>query len=112
MWKRAYEALKSCGIAVFSPGQKQGKCVSPYVVLYDGGQAAGRTDRTAHAYLTAAVYVPAGQYSSLDTMKRQVASALRLGTITRTGEETAVTLDEDVNAIVLRMQFGAIKRNC
>lgn len=112
MWKRAYEALKQSGIAVFSPAQKQGKCVSPYVVLYDAGQAAGRSQKTAHAYLTAAVHVPLGRYSMLSTVKKQVAAALRTAHITRTGEEDAVSIDEDASAAVLRMQFGGIKRNC
>lgn len=112
MWKKAYEALKKGGIAVFSPAQKQGKCTSPYVVLYDAGQTVGRAKKTAHAYLEAAVYVPLGRYSMLDTMKKRVAAALRAARIARTGEEDAVAIDEDANAAVLRMQFGGIKRNC
>lgn len=112
MWKRAYEALKQSGIAVFSPAQKQGKCVSPYVVLYDAGQSTGRSKKTAHAYLEAAIYVPLGRYSMLDTVKKQVAVALRIENLSRTGEEDAVSIDKDVNAVVLRMQFCGIKRNC
>lgn len=112
MWKKAYEALKSSGIQVYSPAQKQGKCTSPYVVLYDAGQAAGHAKKTAHAYLEAAVHVPLGRYSLLDTVKKQVAAALRLENLSRTGQESAVTIDEDTNAVVLRMQFGGIKRNC
>ncbi|MBV4426502.1 hypothetical protein KM802_14755, partial [Clostridium tyrobutyricum] len=37
VWERVFLLLKSKGVDVYSPGQHEGKCTSPYVVVKNTG---------------------------------------------------------------------------
>lgn len=71
-WADIFKHLKDRGFDVYSPGQHQGECTSPYVVVKDQGRAQlGQFSSARHLY-DLLCYVPRDQYSTLDGFVTQV----------------------------------------
>lgn len=60
MLEEMLRALKAAGIAAYMPGQKDGRCTSPYVVVADAGVTpTGKTTGVRVYYVTACVPIGA-----------------------------------------------------
>lgn len=76
-WTTIYRHLKAEGFDVYSPGQHNGDCTSPYVVIRDAGlsQLSGFSSTQARYELLC--YVPKDQFSSLEPFVERVETAMK-----------------------------------
>lgn len=65
-WKDIYRHLKSEGFDTYSPGQHQGECVSPYVVVKDMGTTRVAEYSSTKTLYDILCYVPGNQFSELE----------------------------------------------
>lgn len=75
-WQDIYEHLTEKGFSVYSPGQHQGECLSPYVVVKDmGGSRFGDFTSMRHLY-DLMCYVPQDNFSELEPFVQKVKTAM------------------------------------
>lgn len=75
-WQDIYEHLTEKGFSVYSPGQHQGECLSPYVVVKDmGGSRFGGFTSMRHLY-DLMCYVPQDNFSELEPFVQKVKTAM------------------------------------
>lgn len=65
-WKTIYTHLKEDGFDVYSPGQHQGECISPYVVVKDMGTSKFGNFSSTKSLYDILCYVPRDQFSQLE----------------------------------------------
>lgn len=75
-WKDIYSHLKKEGFDVYSPGQHQGECTSPYVVVKDMGTTKfGEFSSTKNLY-DIMCYVPRDHFSRLEPFVYEVETSM------------------------------------
>ena len=75
-WQDIYEHLTKKGFEVYSPGQHQGECLSPYVVVKDMGcTRLGNFTSTKNLY-DLMCYVPEMAFSTLELFVFEVKKAM------------------------------------
>ena len=76
-WQDLYSFLESKGYEVYSPGQKDGECLSQYVVLKYAGsiKAQGISSRTDLYEIQ--LYVPKKKYSTLETFVQKLINDMK-----------------------------------
>lgn len=71
------EALRQTGYPVFSPGQYEGKCRAPYIVIMRAGlEASPRTKIQGYQMMDVIEYVPIRDYGKLNEVHEKVMRAL------------------------------------
>ena len=103
-----YLALKGAGLAVYLPGQFDGLCKGPFVVVSDGGTVpTGKTTGIKRFLVTG--YVPLGRLTDLRSLLASSQAALRAVTAVRTtGEISHEEIDEDRAAHFASMEYAAL----
>ncbi len=76
-WKNLYTHLKQNGFDVYSPGQHQGECTSPYVVVKDSGMYQFNGFSSNRATYDIMCYVPKDNFSQLEPFVDQVEAILK-----------------------------------
>lgn len=76
-WQDIYKTLQVAGFDVYSPGQHEGECLSPYVVVKDDGLQEMVGLSSNQQFFDILCYVPAEQYSTLSVFVAQVENALK-----------------------------------
>ena len=106
-WQDIYNHLKGAGIDVFSPGQHQGDCLSPYVVVKYAGSARFKQYSSTQAFYELLCYIPANQYSILEEYLDQVRTAMRglQPLIMPTHDELESFYDADVKGHMVSLQY-------
>jgi hypothetical protein len=77
VWELIYERLTANGIEAYSPGQKTGQCLKPYVVIRNAGTiplGGFSTKITKYEFLC---YVPVSVYSTLEPYVKRVSDILK-----------------------------------
>lgn len=76
-WQDLYLFLTSKGYDVYTPGQKEGECLSKYIVVkYAGSVKADMTSSRRDLY-DLILYVPKASYSQLESFVQQVISDMK-----------------------------------
>jgi len=103
-----YMALKGAGLAVYLPGQFDGPCSGPYVVVSDGGPVpTGKTTGIKRFLVTG--YVPLGRLTDLRPLLVSAQAALRsVPAIRTTGEISHEEIDEDRAAHFASIEYAAL----
>lgn len=103
-----YTALKSAGQAVFLPGQFDGPCTAPFVVVSDGGTVpTGKTTGIRRFLVTG--YVPLGRLTDLRALLASSQTALRsMPAIRTTGEISHEEIDEEWAAHFASIEYAAL----
>lgn len=106
-WKNIYENLKNQGIEVYSPGQHQGECKFPYVVVKSSGLTPLSGFSSAQALYDLMCYVPENRYSILEDYVNQVKEAMKLlyPAIIPLNSETESFLDSTVKGHMISVQY-------
>ena len=76
-WQDIYLCLKNHGVDVYSPGQKEGECTSPYVVVKNDGGYKHLTYSSVKEQYAISVFVPRDQYSKLEVEIMKVKKAMK-----------------------------------
>jgi len=103
-----YTALKGAGQAVYLPGQFDGVCKAPFVVVSDGGTVpTGKTTGIKRVLVTG--YVPLGRLTDLRALLASSQAALRaIPAVKTTGEISHEEIDEDRAAHFASMEYAAL----
>lgn len=106
-WQVIYRQLKADGIDVYSPGQHQGDCVSPYVVVRDAGVNPISGFSSSQALYDILCYVPQMKFSSLEPYVETVKESMRklYPMIVPTNFQTASFLDDTVKGHMISIQY-------
>ena len=106
-WQDIYNHLKQNGIDVYSPGQHQGECTSPYTVVKLAGSSQLRQFSSTQALYYLLCYVPAERYSLLEEYVNQVKDVMRglQPMIMPTHTETPSYYDVDVHGHMISIEY-------
>lgn len=112
-WKTIYTHLKTLGFSVYSPGQHQGECTEPYVVI-KVADSTPKSTFTSHTVLYDFLcYVPRDKYSTLEDYVTSVKQALKslYPTIIPTQYETASYYDDQVKGHMISLEYRNSVKN-
>ncbi|KAA8676201.1 hypothetical protein [Clostridium sp. HV4-5-A1G] len=113
VWERVFLLLKSKGVDVYSPGQHERKCTSPYVVVKNTGTMGFQgSNQIGSQTLDVIIYYPATNYSGIEPYTVQIQgflSGLR-EYIRPTGNITPVVLDNTVNGYTQTLEYQTFQR--
>lgn len=106
-WKDIYRNLKADGFDVYSPGQHQGDCTSPYVVVKDAGSSRFENFSSSRHLYDVLCYVPKEQYSQLEPFVRRVETSMgKLNPMIRpTHYKTPSFYDDTVKGHMVSIQY-------
>ena len=106
-WQNIYRCLKSSGIDVYSPGQHQGECTSPYVVVKDAGLNPLSNFSSTQALYDIMCYVPQDKFSTLEPYVEQVKQVMKklYPAIIPVNFQTSSYLDDIVKGHMISIQY-------
>lgn len=112
-WQKIYTCLKNHGIDVYSPGQHQGECTSPYVVVKDAGLNQCYDFSSSQALYDIMCYVPQTQFSILEDYVDEVKSYMNelYPALIPVYYQTASYLDDTVNGHMISIQYRNNRKN-
>lgn len=106
-WKTIFRHLTDAGYDVYSPGQHEGECISPYVVVRDAGMnRLGNFSSTQNLY-DILCYVPKDQFSTLEPFVEGVKETMKglYPGIVPMDFQTASFLDDTVKGHMISVQY-------
>lgn len=112
-WQNIYKHLKSKGIDVYSPGQHQGECISPYTVVKDDGLSPLSNFSSSQALYDVMCYVPQDRFSELEPYVEQVKKAMEglYPAIIPMYFQTSSFLDDTVKGHMVSIQYRNNRKN-
>lgn len=112
-WQRIYLHLKSKGLDVYSPGQHQGECIAPYVVVKDAGLSSLSGFSSSQALYDIMCYVPMKHFSQLELYVDTVKTAMQelYPSIIPMHFQTASFLDDTVKGHMISIQYRNNRKN-
>lgn len=111
-WQDMYNFLKEKGYDVYSPGQKRGECLKPYLVIKNDGSykhANFSTDRDMYAIHC---YVPRDKYSMLEPFVQKVKNDMRelYPLFMQYGQQTPSYYDDGAKAQYIVIEYENYKK--
>lgn len=106
-WEDIYNHLSTNGFEVYSPGQKTGECIKPYVVVKDAGLYELNEISSNQQLFDVMCYVPADKYSTLDGYVDSVKDCMDglFPMIRPVHSQTPSYLDDTVKAHMISVQY-------
>ena len=106
-WKDIYRQLTSDGFDVYSPGQHEGECLAPYVVVKDGGGSQFGTFSSTRNLYDILCYVPKDHFSELESFVSSVEKSMKalFPMIRPTHFKTASFYDDTVRGHMVSVQY-------
>lgn len=106
IWGKIFKHLKTNGFNVYSPGTKDGECVSKYVVVKNLNVTAHTSFSTDNAYYDILIYVPKNAYSQLESYVEDVKKSLKeLNFIKDAGMQTESYYDDKIKAHMVSVSY-------
>lgn len=111
MWKTIFDKLKQENLNPYPPGQHQGLCTEPYVVVKEGNQIPSiQSNRLGQKVIDIIVFVPLISYVALDPYVRNVRTALKgINGLRKTGTETPAITDDAKEAYTMSIEYIILK---
>ena len=111
MFELIYKRLKDGGFDVYSIGQHEGFCRSPYVVIKEDGENVLTGASVSAAVVSIIIFYPIGRYSEVSDYVLRVRECLcGLDFLKSTGELTGFAIDHDVRAYTCTIFYEVYKR--
>lgn len=111
VWKLIYKHLKSNGFKVYSPGQHQGECTEPYVVVNIGNALPYNNFTTVQTPYDILCYVPKDEFSTLEGYVHSVEECLKSCNFLKSAfYRTPSYYDEDVKGHMVSTQYVNYRR--
>ena len=112
MWQDIYTKLKEKNLNPYPPGQHEGLCDEPYVVIKEGTQIPSiNTNKLGQKVIDIIVFVPLNSYIAIDPYMKKVRSALKdLYYLRKTGLETPIITDDDKKAYTSSIEYVVQKK--
>lgn len=111
-WKDIYRHLTKEGFDVYSPGQHEGECTSPYVVVKDAGTTPYGNFSSTKTLYDLMCYVPKEHFSQLEPfVQRLEDSVSKMYPILRpTHSRTPSFYDDTVKGHMISVQYINYKK--
>lgn len=106
-WETIYSHMKTNGFDVYSPGQHEGDCVAPYIVVRDEGTQKLSGFSSTQSLYDILCYVPQRNFSQLEPFVKSVKEAMKglYPEFIPTYFETGSFLDETVKGHMISVQY-------
>lgn len=107
-----YKHLNDSGIPVYTPGQKQGECTEPYVVVKDAGTNQYNNLSSTQTLYDVMCYVPKDHFTDLEWFVAKVKALMDelRPMIMPIYSETASYFDESVNGHMISVQYRNMRK--
>lgn len=111
-WKTLYTYLQDNGFAVCQPGEHEGDCVEPYLVLTLAGSQTVYGISTDQDLYEILVYYPYGNFEELEEYQKSIKTVLaKKEPVVRIVEDFGfVYHDDDVKAYMTSITYGCYKK--
>ena len=110
MFEQIYKYLKYNGFDVYSIGQHEGVCSSPYIVVKENGVSEVVGTSLVNDFVELLIYYPVGKYSELNSYKKKVLDTMKCRKgIRRVVEATPTIIDDDKKAYMTSYTYRKIK---
>lgn len=111
MFQELYRYLKSKGFDVYSIGQHEGICTSPFLVIKEMGTTSTLEKNINKELVEVFVYYPKGQYSKVGDYVNSIEEALNiLDSIEPAYEAIPIITDDDKQAYFTRLSYYKEKK--
>ena len=110
MFAQIYKHLKNNGFNVYSVGQHEGVCTSPYIVIKENGESEIVGTSLTNDIVELLIYYPVGTYSKLNEYKQSVLYTMKLlKGIRRVIDPMPTIIDDDKKAYMTSFTYKKIK---
>lgn len=110
MFTQIYRHLKENGFDVYSIGQHQGICKSPYIVIKENGESEIIGTSLTNDIVELLIYYPIGTYSKLNEYKQSTLYSMKLlKGIRRVVEAMPTIIDDDKKAYMTSFTYKKIR---
>ena len=110
MFAQIYKHLKSEGFDVYSIGQHEGICSSPYIVVKENGESEIAGTSLINDTVELLMYYPIGRYSELANYKKRILNVMKYQKgIRRVIEAIPTIIDDDKKAYMTSFTYKKIK---
>jgi hypothetical protein len=111
-WGDIYRHLQAKGFDVWSPGNKIGDCLAPYIVIKHDGSARRVGISTNEDFYSLLCYVPKQNYSEMESFLLSVKAAMKEmePMIFPRGEETPSFYDDTFKAHMVSVTYKNYKK--
>lgn len=111
-YKDIYKHLVTSGFDVYTPGQKEGECTSPYLVVKDAGTEKYNTYSSTQTVYDVMCYVPKKHFTDLEqyVQKMKLAMDKLRPMIMPLYSETGSFYDDTVNAHMISVQYRNMRK--
>ena len=110
MFTQIYKHLKNNGFNVYSIGQHDGVCLSPYIVIKENGESEIVGTSLTNDIVELLIYYPVGTYSKLNEYKQSTLYAMKLlKGIRRVINPVSTIIDDDKKAYMTSFTYRKIK---
>lgn len=111
-WQGLYRLLAGSGYKVYAPGQHEGLCAEPYLVLRLAGAVNAEGVSSYFDLYELLLYVPYGRYSEIERTQKELKALLRrLHPIAAVYDDFGYTFsDDDVRGYQSAITYRVIKK--
>lgn len=110
MFAQIYKHLKNNGFDVYSIGQHEGVCLSPYIVVKENGESEVVGTSLVNDSIELLIYYPFGRYSELSEYKKEILNVMKYQRgIRRVIEAMPTIIDDDKKAYMTSFTYKKIK---
>lgn len=110
MFAQIYKHLKNNGFDVYSIGQHEGVCLSPYIVVKENGESEVVGTSLVNDSIELLIYYPFGRYSELSEYKKRILDVMKYQRgIRRVIEAMPTIIDDDKKAYMTSFTYKKIK---
>lgn len=111
MFAQIYKHLKNNGFDVYSIGQHEGICTSPYLVIKENGESEVVGTSLVNDVVELLIYYPIGKYSELSSYKKRILDVMKYQKgVRRIIEAMPTIIDDDKKAYMTSFTYKKIKK--
>lgn len=111
MFAQIYKHLKNNGFDVYSIGQHDGICTSPYIVVKENGESEVVGTSLVNNVVELLIYYPIGKYSELSSYKKRILDVMKYQKgVRRIIEAMPTIIDDDKKAYMTSFTYKKIKK--
>lgn len=111
MFKEIYKYLQEKGFDVYSIGQHEGICTSPYLVIKENGESEIVGTNLSHDIVEIMAYYPKGSYSNLEDYCNAVKDSMNdIKKFRRVVNPSPTIIDDDKKAYMTSFYYRKIKQ--
>ena len=110
MFAQIYKHLKNNGFDVYSIGQHEGICLSPYIVVKENGESEVVGTSLVNDSIELLIYYPFGRYSEISEYKKRILNIMKYQRgVRRVIEAMPTIIDNDKKAYMTSFTYKKIK---